>query len=232
MSNSLSDQLLKAGLVTQDQIEQSEQAKQQRKARAKSAPGNGKNTGKAGKNNHPGQGARKNQPATPAAKKPAKKEGSDLAAFYKQRNQLEREEREAAEQLKREAAAKRKKVRKQLRELIAAHTKNTEDAAVRFNFVVGETVKYLYVTEEQQQAIADGELSITFMDGKRCLIPPEIGEQILALDASKIVINFKDDDNREEVPQQEQGVSISVSEKTPDGQDAATKPADQDHVPL
>jgi hypothetical protein len=70
------------------------------------------------------------------------------------------------------------------------------------------------------------------MDGKRCLIPPEIGEQILALDASKIVINFKDDDNREEVPQQEQGVSISVSEKTPDGQDAATKPADQDHVPL
>ncbi len=30
------------------------------------------------------------------------------------------------------------------------------------------------------------------MDGKRCLIPPEIGEQILALDNSKIVIDFRD----------------------------------------
>ncbi|CAA6802177.1 MAG: Unknown protein, partial [uncultured Thiotrichaceae bacterium] len=81
------------------------------------------------------------------------------------------------------------------------HSKNAEDASVRFNFVVGETVKYLYVTEAQQQAVADGELSITFMDGKRCLIPPEIGAQILELDDSKIVINFKDDNsNSEQIP--------------------------------
>lgn len=203
MSNSLSDQLLKAGLVTQNQIDQSEQNKQQQKSRAKSRSNDHK-TGKHKNPNGPNSPgnpntARKNpvpsKGAAPAAKKPAKKEGSDLAKFYQQRNQLEREERETGERLKREAVARRKLVRKQLRDLIAEHTKNTEDASVRFNFVVGETVKYLYVTEEQQQAVADGELSITFMDGKRCLVPPEIGAQILALDDSKIVINFKDAPN-------------------------------------
>ncbi len=190
MSNSLSDQLLKAGLVTQSQIDQSEENKQQQKARAKARSKNHK-TGKHKNSNASGKNATSAKGSTPAAKKPSRKGASDLAKFYQQRNQLEREEREKEEQLKREAAARRKKARKQIRELITAHSKNVEDASVRFNFVVGETVKYLYVTEEQQQAIAEGKLSITFMDGKRCLIPPEIGEQILALDDSKIVIDFR-----------------------------------------
>lgn len=223
MANSLSDQLLKAGLVTQDQIDQSEQDKQQRKNKAKAnaaarAKGS-KNTGR--------QQARKQAPAKPADKKPAKKGGSDLARFYQQRNQLEREEREAEEQQKREAAAQRKKVRKKLRELITTHSKNVAEADIRFNFVVGETVKYLFVTEQQQQQIADGELSITFMDGKRCLIAPEIGRQILALDNSKIVINFKDDEQQEAPPDsaaqaEPEAKQAGVTDKT--AIDAKTKP--------
>ncbi len=229
MSNSLSDQLLKAGLVTQNQIDQSEENKQQQKARAKSRS----KDHKAGKHQKPhSQGnpnasrknpapAKRTAPA-PAAKKPAKKEGSDLAKFYQQRNQLERDERETEERLKREAAARRKKVRKQLRELITEHSKNAEDASVRFNFVVGETVKYLYVTEAQQQAVANGELSITFMDGKRCLIPPEVGAQILELDDSKIVINFKDDDsNNEQIP-----VDVPVDIDTPADTNSPEKDAE------
>lgn len=226
MSNSLSDQLLKAGLVTQNQIDQSEQNKQQQKARAKSRSNDHK-TGKHKNRNSPGNpnAAQKDtvppKGTAPAAKKPAKKAGSDLAKFYQQRNQLEREERETEERLKREAAARRKIVRKQLRELIAGHTQNTEDASVRFNFVVGETVKYLYVTEEQQQAVANGELSITFMDGKRCLVPPEIGAQILALDDSKIVINFKDDPNTAD-----EYIPVEVTADISDSKSDAQKPVD------
>ncbi|MEZ5534035.1 MAG: DUF2058 family protein [Thiolinea sp.] len=226
MSNSLSDQLLKAGLVTQDQIDQSEQDKQQRKARAKSrdnARGNSGH-GKSGRNKSPETATGANRSTPDKVKKAPKKEPSDLAKFYQQRNQLEREEREAEEQLKREAAARRKKVRKQLRELIAANTKNVEDASIRFNFVVGETVKYLYVTEAQQQAIADGELSITFMDGKRCLVPPEIGQQILELDASKIVINFKDTDS-DELEQELAQLSAEAESQTENGQETAAAEA-------
>ncbi|PIE00083.1 MAG: hypothetical protein CSA79_05325 [Thiothrix nivea] len=232
MANSLSDQLLKAGLVTQDQIDKSEQDKQQRKnkaranaARARQGAKNGKNTG-----NHSMQAARKQQKQQSAKatdKKPAKKGGSDLARFYQQRNQLEREEREAEEKQKREAAAKRKQVRKQLRKLITTHSKNVEEADIRFNFVVGETVKYLFVTEEQQQAIADGKLSITFMDGKRCLIPPEIGQQVLALDNSKIVINFKDNDTQEPATD-----PVSTTEQKAKAVDsAATDPIQLDPLP-
>ncbi len=229
MANSLSDQLLKAGLVTQDQIDKSEQDKQQRKnkakantARVRQGAKNGKNTG-----NHSTQAARKQQSAKAADKKPAKKGGSDLARFYQQRNQLEREEREAEEKQKREAAAKRKQVRKQLRKLITTHSKNVEEADIRFNFVVGETVKYLFVTEEQQQAIADGKLSITFMDGKRCLIPAEIGQQVLALDDSKIVINFKDDDTQEPATD-----PVSTTEQKAKAVDStATGPIQQNQLP-
>lgn len=219
MSNSLSDQLLKAGLITQDQIDKSEQDRQQRKTRARTKAADGKNTGKPAKGTPP-------KPA--AQKKPAKKNNSDLAKFYQQRNQLERTERETEERLKREAAARRKKVRKQLRELIAANAQNTEDASIRFNFVVGETVKYLYVTEEQQNAIAAGELSITFMDGKRCLVTPEIGEQIRALDDSKIVINFKDDDHpSQDAATQESDIPATASQTN----EATESESSQQHQP-
>lgn len=200
MANSLSDQLLKAGLITQEQIDKADQDKKQQKERAKLK----KQAGKQAQNNRTGQAKRprnnkdKSQAAPTAApgggqtKQKAKKEPSDLEQFYRQRNELERQEREAEEKKKREAAARRKQTRKQIRELIAANMQNTDDASVRFNFVVGETVKYLYVTEEQQKAIGRGELAITFMDGKRCLVSVDIGDQILALDPDKVVISYKD----------------------------------------
>ncbi|OQX06663.1 MAG: hypothetical protein BWK73_30130 [Thiothrix lacustris] len=78
--------------------------------------------------------------------------------------------------------------------LINDNLHNVDDADIRYNFVVGDNIKYLYVTEAQQQALADGKLAITFLGGKRCLIPDAIAQQILALDPDKlIVINTPDD---------------------------------------
>ena len=188
MSNSLSDQLLRAGLITQEQIAKADDDKQKQKERARA---------KFKKKASSPQAQAKNKTAKPANKpKPAKKptkEASDLAKFYQQRNQVEQAERTAEEKRKREVAERRRKTRKQIRQLIEGNVKNDEEATIRFNFVVGETVKYLFVTEEQQTQIAAGELSITFMDGKRCLISSEIGEQILALDPDKVMVRFTDD---------------------------------------
>lgn len=181
MANSLSDQLLKAGLITQDQIEKADQDKQKQKEKARA-----KFKKKA--DGHPNR--TKNKPEAQKPNKKPQKQSSDLAKFYQQRNQAEQAERAAEEKRKRETAERRRKTRKQVRELINANIKNQDDATIRYNFVVGETVKYLFVTEDQQKLIASGELSITFVDGKRCLIPAEIGEQILALDPEKVVIRF------------------------------------------
>ena len=48
--------------------------------------------------------------------------------------------------------------------------------------------KKLNLTEAQQTQLSNGELAIVFLGEKRCLIPTEIGKQILAIEPSRIVI--------------------------------------------
>lgn len=200
MSNSLSEQLLKAGLITQQQIDQAEQAKQQQKEQAK-ARQQQKNAPKPPVKAQHAPTAKAKAEQRPASDRPKQthmprpakpRQSSDLEQFYKERDSVERAEREREEQLRREKAERKKLTRAQVRELIAANQQNVEDASIRYNFVVGETVKYLFVTEAQQKSLADGSLAITFMDGKRCLIPLEIAEQIQALDPDKLVVINKD----------------------------------------
>lgn len=199
MSNSLSEQLLKAGLITQTQIDQAEQAKQQQKEKAKEAREQAKH--KQSKPNRPSMPAKPHKPVAkpetvktetetkqPPTKPTKQRSPSDLEQFYRERNNLERQEKEAEEKRKRELAERKKQTRQQVQELISANLKNLEDASIRYNFVVGETVKYLYVTEQQQQELADGVLAITFLAGKRCLIPAAVAEQILAIDPDKLIV--------------------------------------------
>ncbi len=120
--------------------------------------------------------------------RPTPKEQSDLAQFYEARAKTEREERQQEEQRQREIAARRKQTREQVATLINENQQNVDDAEIRYNFVVGENIKYLYVTEAQQQDLADGKLAITFLGGKRCLIPLDTAQQILALDPDKLIV--------------------------------------------
>jgi hypothetical protein len=183
MANSFQEQLLKAGLVTQEQIEQANQPKPKPKHTEKPAHKD-KRAAKVRADSasrppvipHPAKSSK--PPRTP----------SDLEQFYKERAQLERNEREEAERIARERAARKKQTRAQVQALIQGHVQNLADADIRYNFVVGDNIKYVYVTETQQQSLADGTLAITFLEGKRCLISAEIAAQLLELDPSKLVI--------------------------------------------
>jgi Uncharacterized protein conserved in bacteria len=187
MAHSLRDQLLKAGLVTEAQLEKANQPK----PAPSRQPQQHNQTSR--RDNRPAHTVEKPQRTENKAPRPTPKEKSDLAQFYAARAKTEREEREQAEQRQREIAARRKQTREQVAALITANLQNVDDADIRYNFVVGDNIKYLYVTEAQQQALADGNLAITFLGGKRCLIPLDIAQQILALDPDKlIVINSPD----------------------------------------
>ena len=189
MAHSLRDQLLKAGLVTEAQVEKANQPKPTtpRQPQAKSKPPR--------RENRPPPAAPRPESRENKAPRPAPKEKSDLAQFYEARAKTEREERQQAEQRQREIAARRKQTREQVAALINDNLKNVDDADIRYNFVIGDNIKYLYVTEAQQQELADGKLAITFLGGKRCLIPADTAQQILALDPDKlIVINAPEDD--------------------------------------
>ena len=82
----------------------------------------------------------------------------------------------------------RKEKRAKIGLLIKSNIMNDEAAEHRYNFVVGSSVKYLFVTEAQQEQLAKGELAIVFLGEKRCLIPAEIGKEIKVIEQSRLVI--------------------------------------------
>ncbi len=166
--SSLSDQLLKAGLVTEEQVKKAAEKPKRHKP-------NKSNANKSPKQKRP-------------ATNTPKKENSDLAQFYKERASLERTEKQEAERKKQEAARLKKETNDKVNKLLANNLLNDEAAEVRYNFVVGTTIKYLFVNEEQQQKLADGELAISFLGGKRALIPINIAKEITQLNPNKIVI--------------------------------------------
>lgn len=163
MSSSLRDQLLKAGLGTKKPKKKTTQ-KQNKKAT--------------------------NNPTTspkPKAKK-RKKPASDLANFYQQRAQQENKEKQEAEKKRREVAKLKKEQRRKVSLLIRQHKLDNTQAEIRYNFVVNTTIKYIFVTEAQQKQLENGELAITFHTGQSCLIPQEVGHQILHIMPNKFVL--------------------------------------------
>lgn len=167
--SALSDQLLKAGLVTKEQVE--------------------KATKKPNKKKYPPKKTKTNKNTTNKQKKNTKtKEQSDLAHFYQERSRTEQKEKQEAIRIKKEATRIKKEMNQKINKLISANLLNDESADIRYNFVVGTTIKYLYVTEDQQKELIDGKLAITFLGGKRSLIPVETAKEILQLNPQKIVI--------------------------------------------
>ena len=207
MANSIRDQLLQAGLVTEEQVTKAESDKQSRnKNRNRRKPhsqAKGK-LGAKGSNNAAKSAVRSaaNNATKNTAKRSAKKKKapqSDLAKFYQQRSNEERKEKQEEEKLRQEAAKIKKERRQKIGKLIKENAIKTLDqnseteGEIRYNFVVGTNIKYLFVSEDQQQQLSEGKLAITFLGGKKMLIPSEIGKQILDIDPKKIVSMSTDD---------------------------------------
>ena len=177
--SSLSDQLLKAGIVTEEQVKKAAE----KPKRNKPNQGRSKNS----HNKRPTSNNTKNKSNSNPNNNP-KKETSDLAQFYKERASLERSEKQEAARKKQEEARLKKETNDKINKLLSDNLQNDETADIRYNFVVGTTIKYLFVNEEQQQKLADGELAISFLGGKRALIPATIAKEIKSINPNKIVI--------------------------------------------
>lgn len=177
MAGSLRDQLLQAGLVTEEQVTKAETEKKNRH----------KKRFQPQKNHH--NKSQKNQ----APKKKKKAPASDLAKFYQQRHNQERKEKQEIDKEKQEAAKQKKERRQKVGRIIRRHAlKVTEEGEIRYNFVVGTNIKYMFVTEDQQQQLSEGKLAITFLGGKKTLIPAEVVPQIHEIDPEKIIALSKD----------------------------------------
>lgn len=163
MKNALQEQLLKAGLATEDQLARpkpNRRKKSQQRQRKKPASG----------------GSRDNR---------RPRDDSDLARAWAARQKAEREEAERRKRLK----AQRKANRARIRQLTLDNCLNADDADIPFQFMVGSNIKNIYVTAEQREQLLAGALRITFQDGRRCLIPAAIALQIHELDPEKLIID-------------------------------------------
>ncbi|HIQ14631.1 MAG TPA: DUF2058 family protein [Leucothrix sp.] len=165
MATSLQDQLLQAGIVTEEQVQNVEnEKKSQRQKRFK---------------------AKKKQTQKKTSQT---KPQSDLEKFYKQRTALEKKERKES----REAKLAEKKLKKERHEKVCKliHECKSEipEGDIRFNFAIGNNIKYIFINETQQEKLSNGELAITFLKGKKVLIPAATAADINIVDPNKIVI--------------------------------------------
>ena len=159
MSDSLRDQLLKAGLVSEKQARQAEQQNRQRQHQQTRAP-------------------KKDRPAASAP--------APSAAVLKA--QAEKAARDAELNRKQQEKAAARARAAEITQIIEQHrVPRAEDSDDYFNFVANGKVRRLAVTPEQRARIVAGTLVIVRWGGRADLLPPEAAEQVRARHAGAVV---------------------------------------------
>jgi len=151
MSDSLRDQLLNAGFQDKNQ---------NKKSQSKNKKGSNKTNKNQSSTHH---GKRANSSTQPSGKANAQAHKSQ----------------QEAELIA--ARAQKKALKEQIKQLIETHKVADHSGTVAYSYQTGNRLKQLYVNEDSQQKLANGELIITRLNGNTFLIPPAIGEQIRLL---------------------------------------------------
>ena len=162
MSESLRDQLLKAGFV------------QKQAERPKPAA--------AGK---PGSHAHARQKPHPPKRKDAE---IDLARAYAQRANAERSEREQAQREAERVARERRERKQKLTALLAGKSLNAADADVPRHFPHGNKIRRVYCTAEQLGRINGGELAVVQLAGRYLLVAREVALEAQAIQSDALVL--------------------------------------------
>lgn len=162
---SLQDQLLKAGLIDKDKLDQAEQEKQQRREQRKQgragAPGKKKTWKKSGKKK--------------AWKKAAKKHqsGSDLEAAYRAKAAAEKRDKEHQKQKKIAEQEARRLRNLQLDKIVEDKLLNDDNAELPRYFNYMGKIRRILVNEDQLKAINADELGIAVLRSRPVLLDLE-----------------------------------------------------------
>lgn len=162
MSLSLREQLLKAGLVSEQQVEKAERA--ERDHRSGGRPGA-----------RPGRGPSQPSPREVAARKAAAEKAARDAELDRARVEKAREK------------AERKAKYAQVRQLVEQHQVPRVETEDFYNFLDGQKISRIPVTPELRRALVGGELAIVRNEGRYAFVPAAIvGEIRLRIDRAVI----------------------------------------------
>ena len=174
MSQSLRDQLVKAGLATRAQAKKAERSK---RAEATAARHRDKTKDETKK----GKGA-------------AKQSETDKVKAAQQRAEKAARDKALAQQRNEKTQAKA--LQAQIKQLILQNdqrTKVDDDEAVPYNFVHGKKIKKIFVTKPQLEALSNGSLFVVNNNGLYHFVDEKVAKQIEQRDPKRIIVAHKDE---------------------------------------
>ncbi len=173
MSESLQDQLVKAGLASADQAQRKKRpaSRPKNKKRKRRKPAAPRSTAAAAAVNGTSTAA-----APTAAQSAAKTPQTQI------RRALLQDIREAAKR-------DRKVLARRTRASLEESRCNDDKATIAHHFVRGKKIKYVYVTAEQQKALHEGTLAVAVYDGATFLVHGNVRKE---LEASNPDVFFAD----------------------------------------
>lgn len=173
MADSLQQQLINAGLVSQERAEELSKPKPKRLPRKRPSP----TKGTKGKSRTSSQ-ARDTSPK----KQKTSDEKSMRSKGAKQAKAVELDAKAEADM-----AAKRE-LKAKIKTLIEANSVTDFKGDLSFSYIVGERIRQLFVTQEYLNKISAGELAITRLNRQTHLVTPEVAEQLTLLNPQWLVV--------------------------------------------
>jgi uncharacterized protein YaiL (DUF2058 family) len=180
MSDSLRDQLLKAGFAPPPKPESRPQSPRppQGKSAGQHQPPRGQRT--------PPQQQRPQQQRP--SQKPTARGEIDLAKAYALRQKTEREEKEREQREAEQRGKERKERRQKLTALLDGKSLNDAAADIPRHFPHANKIRRIYVTAEQLPRLNGGELAVVQIAGRYLLVARETGLAAQAIDPEALVL--------------------------------------------
>lgn len=164
MSNPFQEQLLKAGVVSKQQVQKANQDKNKKKKQQK-------------------QVSKKTQNAA-----------ADEARLKAQKINEEKANRDRELNKRKEEHAKQKAISIEINNLISENSVDRkENCDIVYNFEHQKKVKRIYVNEEMKQQVIKGLLGIARIEGRYELVPKKVAEKIQQRNAKRVVLFTNDE---------------------------------------
>lgn len=184
MSESLRDQLVKAGLASASQAKKAERQAEAQKHAQKKDQNQKRKQGGSGQPAKQGKAIRKPDPNSPEQVK---------ARARKQQAEKRARDKALAEAANEKAAAKA--LRAEIKQIIQQNDKRSKKASdedVAYQFVHGKKIKKIFVTPAQMEELSRGRLVIVNNDGLYSLLSSDVAEQIRSRDPKRIITAHDD----------------------------------------
>jgi uncharacterized protein YaiL (DUF2058 family) len=163
MGNSLRDELLKVGLVSEERLE-----KPRKRKRTKAKPAK-----------------KRNKSSTPAPAEPSNSTARHVLRENQRRTA--RFIRDSTLNGGSVAESAKKALRRKIQALVESERMNDAQADVPYHFVKGKRIKRIYVTEAQRLQLSSGEIVIAALEGNHHILTAETAERLLALAPQTVV---------------------------------------------